>query len=203
MGLAKGTGIQVKICGLKDPRHIDAAVAAGARYLGFNFFKKSPRYVSLAQAAALFEVVPVGVAKVVLTVDASDGELDVITSGLGVDMIQLHGRETPERVAAVAARYGLPVIKAVGIADASDLPQLEEYSQVASQLLVDTKPPKGAKLLGGNGVAFDWQLIAARRWSVPWMLAGGLNAENVSEAVRLTGARQGLMCRLVWKARRG
>ncbi len=133
--------------------------------------------------------VPAGIARVALTVDASDSQLDGITSALGVDMLQLHGCENPERVAEIRARFGLPVMKAVGVADESDLPALLEYSRVADQILVDAKPPKDAALPGGNGLTFDWRLIAGRRWAVPWMLAGGLTAGNVTEAVRLTGAR--------------
>jgi phosphoribosylanthranilate isomerase len=105
-------------------------------------------------------------------------------------MLQLHGSETPARVAEVKARYGLPVMKAVGVADAEDLSQLDAYAQVADQLLVDAKPPKGGVLPGGNGLAFDWRLIAGRRWSVPWMLAGGLDSSNVAEAIAMTGALQ-------------
>src|SRR5690606_18172294 len=106
------------------------------------------------------------------------------------DMLQLHGHETPERVAALRLRFGLPVMKAVSIADAGDLDALEEYGRVADQLLVDARPPRGAALPGGNGVQFDWRLLAGRRWPVPWMLAGGLNADNVAEAICVTGARQ-------------
>ncbi len=185
-----GKIIQVKICGLKDAPGVVAAVDAGARYLGFNFFEKSPRYIAPDQLAGLLSLVPPGVAKVGLTVDATDDVLDRITSRLGLDMLQLHGSETPDRVAEVRARYGLPVIKAVGIRDAGDLPDLLAYGRVADQLLVDTKAPKGADLPGGNGRVFDWGLISGRRWPVPWMLAGGLNAGNVAQAVRLTGAVQ-------------
>jgi phosphoribosylanthranilate isomerase len=105
-------------------------------------------------------------------------------------MLQLHGAESPERVTAVKARYGLPVMKALGVADAGDLPKIDVYAQVADQLLIDAKPPKDASLPGGNGLAFDWRLIAGRRWSVPWMLAGGLTPANVAQAMALTGARQ-------------
>ena len=133
---------------------------------------------------------PVGVAKVALVVNADDALLDAITDEVPIDMLQLHGSETPERVAEVRARYGLPVMKAVGVADQSDLEALSSYAKVADQILVDAKPPKGADLPGGNGLSFDWRLIAGRRWPVPWMLAGGLEAGNVAEAIRLTGARQ-------------
>ena len=182
--------IQVKICGLTDLAGIEASVNAGARYLGYNFIPKSPRYVTPAQAAELATAVPPGVCKVALTVDADNALLDDVTGQAPFDMLQLHGHETPERVAAVKARYGLPVMKVVGVANAEDLANVEAHSTVADQILVDAKPPKGAVLPGGNGIAFDWRLIAGRRWLVPWMLAGGLTPENVSEAIAQTGARQ-------------
>ncbi|WP_171241065.1 phosphoribosylanthranilate isomerase [Ruegeria sp. HKCCA5491] len=183
--------ISVKICGLTAPDHVRAAAEAGARYLGFNFFLKSPRYVSPAQAAALMQAVPVGVAKVALVVNASDEELDSITGAAPFDMLQLHGSESVDRVREVKARYGLPVIKVIGVADAEDLAAIDEYGDVADQLLIDAKPPKNAVLPGGNGMAFDWRLLAGRKyWRKPWMLAGGLNPDNVAEAIRMTGARQ-------------
>lgn len=182
--------IQVKICGLTDLAGIEASVHAGARYLGFNFFPKSPRYVTPAQAADLATAVPPGVCKVALTVDADNALLDEITGQAPFDMLQLHGRETPERVAEVKARYGLPVMKVVGVATAEDLANVEAHSAVADQILVDAKAPKGSVLPGGNGIAFDWRLIAGRRWPVPWMLAGGLTPENVAAAIAQTGARQ-------------
>lgn len=181
---------RVKICGLTRPQDVSAAVEAGAAYVGFVFFEKSPRNVSVEQAARLALEVPAGCCKVALTVNADDATLDAILRDVPLDMLQLHGAETPERVAEVKARYGLPVMKAVGVADASDLAKLDIYGKVADQILVDTKPPRGAVLPGGNGVSFDWTLIAGRRWPVPWMLAGGLTAQNAAEAVRITGARQ-------------
>ncbi|HQU68525.1 MAG TPA: phosphoribosylanthranilate isomerase [Albidovulum sp.] len=182
--------IRVKICGLREAAHVEAAVEAGARYLGFNFFPKSPRSVSIAEAAALALLAPEGVAKVALTVDASDAELDAITGTVPLDMLQLHGGETPERVAEVRARCGLPVMKAIGISGPADVEQIALYGKVADQLLVDAKAPKGAILPGGNGLPFDWRLVAKKYWPCPWMLAGGLTPENVAEAIRLTGARQ-------------
>ena len=182
--------ISVKICGLSRPEHVTAAAEAGATYVGFVFFEKSPRNVSLEAARALAIDTPPGVAKVALVVNADDAFLDDLTATVPLDMLQLHGAETPERVAEVKARYGLPVMKAVGIATADDLPQLDAYARVADQILVDTKAPKGADRPGGNGATFDWSLIAGRRWPVPWMLAGGLTTENVAAAVRATGARQ-------------
>ena len=182
--------MKVKICGLSTAATIDAAVGAGAAYVGFVFFEKSPRNVALPMAWELALGVADGVCKVALTVNATDAELDAILAQVPLDMLQLHGAESPERVAEVKERFGLPVMKAVGVADESDLPKLTEYARVADQILVDTKAPKNADLPGGNGVAFDWRLIGGRRWAVPWMLAGGLTAENAAEAVRITGAQQ-------------
>ncbi len=181
---------QVKICGLRDKQSLDAAMVAGAAYVGLVFFKKSPRNVTLAEAKALAAEVPVGVAKVALVVNADDAALDALTETVPLDILQLHGSETPLRVQEIRSRYGLPVMKAVGVSDASDLDALDTYAQVVDQLLVDAKPPKNADLPGGNGLSFDWRLIADRRWPVPWMLAGGLDAGNVAEAIALTGAKQ-------------
>ncbi len=182
--------VRIKICGLRETVGLAAAVDAGASYIGLNFFPKSPRSVSVAQAAALALEIPMGVAKVALVVNPVDTVLDDIIDKVAIDIIQLHGHETPERVMQVRARYGLPVMKAVGVAGPEDIADLDIYGQVADMLLVDAKPPKNAAMLGGNGVPFDWRLIAGRRWPVPWLLAGGLTAENVSQAVDLTGARQ-------------
>lgn len=182
--------IAIKICGLTRPGDLTALDRAGARYGGFVFFEKSPRHLELPQARALALQAPDGLAKVALTVNADDARLDAILAEVPIDILQLHGRESPERVAEVKARYGLPVMKAVGVADAEDLVGLDIYGRVADMLLVDAKPPKTAELPGGNGLAFDWRLIAGRRWPVPWMLAGGLDADNVATAVAMTGARQ-------------
>ena len=182
--------IRVKICGLRTVADVAAVAAAGAAYAGFVFFPKSPRHLTLAQARELALAAPVGLAKVALTVDATDAALDEMIEAVPLDMLQLHGHETPDRVAEIRARYGLPVMKAVGVADEGDLAAIFDYSTVADQLLIDAKPPKHADLPGGNGLSFDWRLVAQRRWLRPWMLAGGLTPENVAEAVRLTNARQ-------------
>lgn len=182
--------IRVKICGLRTPEDVAAVAAAGAAYAGFVFFPKSPRHVTLEQARAMALAAPVGLAKVALTVDAEDAALDAIIEAVPLDMLQLHGHESPDRVAEVRARYGLPVMKAVGVADEGDLAAIFDYSTVADQLLIDAKPPRNAALPGGNGLSFDWRLVAQRRWLRPWMLAGGLTPENVAEAIRLTNARQ-------------
>jgi phosphoribosylanthranilate isomerase len=181
---------RVKICGLRTAGDVAAVAASGAAYAGFVFFAKSPRHLTLPEARTLVLSAPAGLAKVALTVDADDGFLDDLMDQVPLDMLQLHGHETPDRVAAVRARFGLPVMKAMGVAGEADLAGLQEMSLAADQLLIDAKPPPGADLPGGNGLAFDWRLLVGRKWLRPWMLAGGLTPENVAEAVRLTGARQ-------------
>lgn len=182
--------IRVKICGLREVSAVEASAKAGANYIGLNFVPKSPRYVTLDRAAELALAAPVGVAKVGLLVNPDDATLDDTLAHVPLDMVQLHGSETPERVAEVRARSGLPVMKAIGISTAEDLSAIADYASVADQLLIDAKPPKDAKITGGNGVTFDWTLIAGRRWAVPWMLAGGLTMDNVAEALAVTGAQQ-------------
>lgn len=182
--------IRVKICGLRTEADVAAVAASGAAYMGLVFFAKSPRNLTIPEAKLLALAAPVGMAKVALTVNADDAALDAIVDAMPLDMLQLHGAETPDRVAEVRARYGLPVMKAVGVADEGDLAALLDYSFVADQILVDAKPPKNADLPGGNGLSFDWRLVAQRRWLRPWMLAGGLTPENVAQAIRLTNARQ-------------
>ena len=180
----------MKICGLRTPQQVEEAAAAGAGYVGFVFFEKSPRNLTPEAAREAAWAAPIGVAKVALTVNATDAELGAILDTVPIDMLQLHGAESPERVAELRARFGLPVMKAVGVAEAADLDRVAEYEAVADQILIDAKAPKGAVLPGGNGVVFDWRLIANREGKKPWMLAGGLTPDNVAEAVRLTGAQQ-------------
>ncbi|MDX5350264.1 MAG: phosphoribosylanthranilate isomerase [Paracoccaceae bacterium] len=182
--------VRVKICGLRTAADVAAVAAAGAAYAGFVFFPKSPRHLTVEVARDLALAAPEGLCKVALTVDADDATLDRIVEAVPLDMLQLHGHESPDRVAEVRARYGLPVMKAIGVADEGDLAGLLDMSLVADQLLIDAKPPRGADLPGGNGLAFDWRLLVGRKWLKPWMLAGGLTPENVAQAVRLTGARQ-------------
>lgn len=181
--------MQVKICGLRDAASVEAAVSGGARYIGFMFVEKSPRYVTVAEATDLATDIPPGICKVAVTVDADDATLDAITSA-PIDMLQLHGEETPERVAAIRTRYGLPVMKVLSVAEAADLDPITAFAPVSDQILLDAKAPKGSEIVGGNGLAFDWRLIEGRRWPLPWMLAGGLTPENVGEAIRRTGATQ-------------
>jgi len=182
--------LRVKICGLTSHADVAAALLAGADYLGFVFYPPSPRALGLEEARELAGAVPAGICKVALTVDAPDALLDALVARVPVDMLQLHGNEAPGRVAELRARHGLPVMKAVGIASAADLGAIDAHARVADQILVDAKPPRDANRPGGNAHAFDWQLIAGRRWLCPWMLAGGLTPGNVAEAIRLTGARQ-------------
>lgn len=183
--------IAMKFCGLTRPEDVSVAAEAGAAYMGLVFYPKSPRFVSHETARDLAMLTPPGLAKVALTVNFDDAALDALLEAVPIDTLQLHGAETPERVAEVRARTGLPVMKAFGIAGAEDLAKIDIYSEVADQLLIDAKPPKDGGLPGGNGLTFDWRLLAGRKyWTKPWMLAGGLTPDNVAEAVRLTGAKQ-------------
>lgn len=167
---------------------VEAAAQAGAAFVGLVFFPKSPRHVSIAQAATLAAAVPAGICKVALTVNATDAELDAITAAVPLDLLQLHGKESPQRVAEIKARYGLPVMKAIGISDPGDLAAVQPYNAVADMFLLDAKAPKGSDLPGGNGLSFDWRIIAGKGFAKPWMLAGGLTPSNVAEAVARTGA---------------
>jgi phosphoribosylanthranilate isomerase len=180
---------EVKICGLKTAEAVDRAVALGAGYTGFIFFAKSPRNIEPDDAGRLAERIR-GKAKIVaVTVDADNDDLDEIVSALSPDILQLHGNESPERVLNVKAVYGLPVIKALSIRDADDLRRIEPYIGIADRFLFDAKPPKGSDLPGGNGVSFDWTLLDTLDESVDYMLSGGLNAQNIGEALALTGAK--------------
>lgn len=174
--------IAVKICGVKTADAIDAAARAGATHIGFNFYQKSPRYVSATEAGKLAERAP-GLRSVALTVDANDETLHEISAGLHPQMWQLHGDEPPERVNAIRNMFRVPVMKAVAIETAADIARARKYEQVADWLLFDAKP---GELPGGNGLAFDWNLIAGETWTKPWMLSGGLTADNVADAIRLT-----------------
>jgi phosphoribosylanthranilate isomerase len=178
----------VKICGLMVPGAIDAAIAAGADMVGFIFFDKSPRHLSLDQAASLGAQVGSRAAKVLLTVDADDASLAAAIAALDPAFLQLHGSETPERVAAIRASFGVKVIKAIGVGERADLDEIRRYDDVADILLFDARPQPDASRPGGAGVRFDWSLLAGVATKKPWLLAGGLNAENVAQALRQTGA---------------
>ena len=178
----------VKICGLSDGAGVAAALAGRARWLGFNFFPKSPRYVTPERASALAGPVSGRADTVAIVVDPDDALLSVIAATLAPDWVQLHGRESPARVAAARRFARRGVIKAFGIARAEDFAEVASYTDVANLLLFDAKAPAGAAMPGGLGAAFDWRLMQGRRFGRPWMLSGGLTPENVAEAVRESGA---------------
>jgi phosphoribosylanthranilate isomerase len=178
----------VKICGLKTPDALDAALDAGADMVGFVFFPPSPRDLGVEAARALGERVKGRAKKVALSVDATDAELDRVVEALKPDMLQLHGKETPERVAAVRSRFHLPVMKALPIEQKSDLAPIRLYEKVADWLLFDGRAPREATRPGGLGKAFDWTVLENLNLEVPFMLSGGLDASNVAEALRITRA---------------
>ena len=181
--------IDTKICGLASETAVAAAVAGGAAYLGFNFYRPSPRSVSPERAAALCAAVPAGVRRVGLFVDAADEAIQAVLNAAPIDILQFHGQESPERVAEARHRFGLPVMKAIAVAGPEDVLAAYRYQDAADMLLFDAKPPcRAGALPGGNGLAFDWQLIAGRKWRRPWLLSGGLTAALLSEAVRISGA---------------
>ncbi|NRQ16281.1 phosphoribosylanthranilate isomerase [Ensifer sesbaniae] len=180
---------EVKICGLKTAEAVERAVALGASHTGFIFFPKSPRNIEPDDAGRLADRIR-GRAKIVaVTVDADNDELDEIVSALNPDILQLHGSESPEQLLTVKAMYGLPVMKALSVREASDLEKIDAYIGIADRFLLDAKPPAGSDLPGGNGVSFDWRLLDALDGSVDYMLSGGLNANNIGEALAQTQAR--------------
>lgn len=178
----------VKICGLSTPEALDAALDSGADMVGFVFFPRSPRHLGFDAARLLGKRVRGRAQKVALTVDAGDSGLDAIVEALQPDVLQLHGRELPARVAKVKQRFGLPVIKAIAIEKKIDLSAIEDYQAVADRLLFDALPPREATRPGGLGNAFDWNLLEDLQTRVPFMLSGGLDAGNVGEALRITHA---------------
>ena len=182
--------VLAKICGLKTPEAVGAAVAGGASLVGFVFYSRSPRCVDPAMVKQLEAGVPPAVRKVGLLVDESDARIAEILGNCDLDLLQLHGHETPERVAEIRARFGKPVIKAIPISESADLDRAAAYESVVDYLMFDAKPPKAmAKALpGGNALSFDWTLLASRRFQRPWLLAGGLTADNLVDAVRISGA---------------
>jgi phosphoribosylanthranilate isomerase len=179
----------VKICGLATVATLEAALDAGADMVGLVFFAKSPRFVGLDHAHELAAQARERAKVVALTVDADDDLLAAIARVVGPDMLQLHGRETPQRVAAIKRTFGLPAMKAIGVAEAADFARARDYEGVADWLLVDAKPPKDAVLPGGNGRPFDWRLARDFAPRIPWLLSGGLDADNVGAAIALSGAR--------------
>ncbi len=180
--------LAVKICGLSTTDAVQAAVDGGAALVGFVFFAKSPRNVSPVQVKALAENVPDSIPKVGLLVDASDAEIETILNDAPLDMLQLHGNESPERVKEIKATFSLPVMKVIAVADAGDIEKARDYESIADRLLFDAKPPPDASRPGGLGQAFNWPLLAGQAFAVPWMLAGGLTADNLADAVAASGA---------------
>jgi phosphoribosylanthranilate isomerase len=179
---------EIKICGINDAEGFDATVAARADFLGFVFYPPSPRAVSPAAAAALSARHAGGPARVGLFVDPTDALIAAVLAALPLDCIQLHGSEDPTRCAAIRARFGRPVMKALGIGAPGDLVALARFAPVVDRFLLDAKPPPGSALPGGNAAAFDWGLIAGQAIPRPWLLAGGLTAGNVQAAIRQAGA---------------
>ncbi|WP_158816007.1 phosphoribosylanthranilate isomerase [Methylocapsa sp. S129] len=179
----------IKICGLSTARTLDAALDAGADVVGFVFFEKSPRHLSLDQAGALAQQARGRAQIAVLTVDASDEALRAIIAAVAPDFLQLHGHEIPQRLADLRRTFGLPMIKAIGVSGAGDIAAAQNYADMADRLLFDAKAPRDARHPGGNGVAFDWQLLAGLDLPKPWLLSGGLDPENVAQAIAITGAR--------------
>lgn len=174
--------IEIKFCGVSTAASIDAAVGAGARWLGFNFVPASPRYVAIDRAAGLIAGVPPGTGKVAVLVDPDDALVDAVLAA-GIDTLQLHGHEPPQRLAAIRARTGRPVWRASGVATRADIAAAIAGAGAADRLLLDAKPPQGSAISGGNGVAFDWRLMLGINPPLPWGLAGGLDAGNVGAAL--------------------
>ncbi|HXP05878.1 MAG TPA: phosphoribosylanthranilate isomerase [Stellaceae bacterium] len=182
--------VVAKICGLSSEAAVEAAVAGGAAYVGFVFYPPSPRAVTPGRAGALCAAVSAGVQRVGMFVDADDAAIEAVLAAAPLDILQFHGAETPERVAEVKRRFGRKVMKAISVAGLEDVAAASRYEDAADMLLFDAKPPRRADALpGGNGLVFDWQLIAGRKWRLPWMLSGGLTAALLPEAVRISGAK--------------
>jgi phosphoribosylanthranilate isomerase len=180
--------VAAKICGLSTAEAVGAALAGGARFVGFVFFPPSPRHLKADQAAALTTGLPARVTRVGVFVDPDDALLEAVLARVPLDLLQLHGSETAERVAAIKRRFGRAVMKAIPVAGAADLQRAPDYFGAADWLLFDAKAPPDSAIPGGNGLALDWQLLRERRWPLPWMLSGGLDPGNLAEAVRLSGA---------------
>jgi phosphoribosylanthranilate isomerase len=180
--------IAVKICGLTSPDAIDAAAGAGAVYGGLVFHPRSPRFVVLGQARLLAERMRGRLKSVALITDMDDAAIAELVKTVAPEFLQLHGSESAQRTAEIRARFGLPVIKALPVAEASDLAVASDYEKVADMLMFDAKPPKGAMRPGGHGAAFDWKILSGRSFARPWFLAGGLDPDNVARAIALSGA---------------
>lgn len=183
--------VEAKICGIRTRAAAEAAVEGGAAWLGFIFYPPSPRALAPEAVAPIAAGLPETLGKVAVTVDADDETLGALLKAYDFDLLQLHGNESPQRVAQVRARFGRPVMKALRVSTAADLDTARDYLRAADRLLFDAKPPKDMKgaLPGGNALSFDWTLLAGRDWPLPWFLSGGLDAENLAEALRISRAR--------------
>jgi len=182
------TKLDIKICGLSTNESIDAVIAGGATHMGLIFFEKSPRHVKLEEAKKLSQHAAHRIQKVAVSVNADDDYMDEIVKAMQPDVLQLHGKESVERVQELKVEYNLPIMKAFAISEVSDFEQVKPYIGIADKFLFDAKPPKGSKLPGGNGVAFDWEIMDALPKDVPYMLSGGLDDSNICEAIKRSGA---------------
>lgn len=180
--------LAIKICGLSTPETVGASILAGATHLGFNFFPKSPRYVETDQFRALAAAVPAQIERVAILVDPTDDILAELIATNALTALQLHGKESPERAAAIRQRFGLPVWKAISVKTSADIDSAKAYTGAADFLLFDAKTPDGAALPGGMGVRFDWTLLRGVRPALPWGLSGGLGPDNVAKALKISGA---------------
>ncbi len=183
--------VAAKICGINSTDALDAAVTGGAQFIGLVFFPRSPRNLTPEQAGALAALVPAEITVVGLLVDPDDATLADIAAKSRIDLWQLHGKETPERVVRIKQHTGKPVMKAISVAGPEDVASAEAYIGVADRLLFDAKPPADLKdaMPGGNALAFDWELLGGWSWPCPWMLSGGLDPDNVTQAVAISGAK--------------
>lgn len=180
---------RAKICGLTNHQAVAAAAAARAWRMGLVFYPPSPRNLALADARALIERAPISLEKVAVFVDPGDDLIDAVLEQVPINAVQLHGDETPERVAAIKRRVGIQVIKAIGVAGEEDLAKVAAYEPTCDWLMFDAKAAAGASRPGGLGEAFDWRLLAGREWRRPWILSGGLTADNVGQAIQISGAK--------------
>ena len=190
--MTQPAAINTKICGISTLEAARVAAREGAAFLGFIHFAKSPRHLTLDAMAALMQAIRddgIVLPLVSVTVNPDEAQLTVLRDTVKPDMVQLHGHETPERVAEVKALTGLPVIKAISVSDAQDLVAAKAYEYSADYLLFDAKAPRDAAMPGGLGLSFDWTLLAGRQWQKPWFLAGGLDPDNAAEAVQISGAK--------------